>query len=147
MLKIVVLLSVTIVSSNAFAQTRPVPIFTCHVNGKVAQVVRAGGVFVYRYGKPGAEPDIELRSTGKDGRLLFASAPAQRQLFQQLKFKNGNVEYLLYDWQTAGLAVVRNGQDISDRTCALKSDGFSDAWSSSSLWDVITEDAVEPTIR
>lgn len=66
MLKIVVLLSVTIVSSNAFAQTRPVPIFTCHVNGKVAQVVRAGGVFVYRYGKPGAEPDIELRSTGKD---------------------------------------------------------------------------------
>jgi len=138
-------LACVLIGSSAYAQTKPVPIFSCHVAGKVAQVVRANGAFVYRYGKPGATPEIEIRSTGHDGRLVLATAPAQRQLFKQLRFNNGGVEYLLYDWQIAGLAVVRNGRDLSDKPCALKSDGFS--LSVSELSDLIAEDPEEPTIR
>ena len=82
---------------------------------------------VYRYGRVGASPDLEVRSDGKDGRAYYGETPAQRELFKQLRFVNGDYSYILYEWRGgSGLAVTKGSTDISDRKCVGKGNGFAD---------------------
>ena len=63
-----VLLPLIMISSSAFAQTKPIVVFSCSFGLKRVEVLKVNGAYVYRYGNPAAAPDIELRSNGGDGK-------------------------------------------------------------------------------
>lgn len=136
-----VLIGLLIMASPAQAQTAPKPVFHCQLGAKTVDVVLANGALVYRYGKGGTTPELEVRSSGKDGHAYYADSPAQRELFRQLRFINGDYSYIVYAWRgESGLAVVKGKADVSDRKCVGHGNGFSEAFLTSNVGERMDQD-------
>lgn len=77
-------------------------LFSCRVrSGKIASVCGAAGAdgerfAQYRYGRPGAAPELVFPASASDGKIAFASTPYSGGGEGQLMFERGGVRYIVY---------------------------------------------------
>lgn len=100
-------------------------VFTCSIGKKTVSVTRADGRLTYHYG------------TGSKDEMSIIGIPGSGNVFQmvqrfagmeyQIRFKNGDYSYILYDSEgngrvgaeaSSGLVVMQGTKHISDRSCA-----------------------------
>lgn len=120
----------------------PERLFTCTLGPKVVTVTKEGAAYVYRYGRPGAAPELTITSTGSDGKLFYGFAVFyQGRQLQQLRFVNGDTSYILQHNEMSGslLAITRGAEDLSQRECKGRNDGFTTAFTE----EGIAEDSEE----
>jgi len=113
--------SATMVHAEGGSKT----LFTCSIGKETVSVTRADGRLTYHYG------------TGINDEMSIIGVPASGNVFQmaqrfagmeyQLRFKNGEYSYIVYDSEgrgrtgaaaSSGLVIMQGTKRISDRSCA-----------------------------
>lgn len=78
--------------------------FSCHYGAKTVSICLASGKVIYRAGKAGA-PELEIVSSGKDGRAYQSSVGGQGGGSQtSLRFINGAYSYVVSSGTAGSLA-------------------------------------------
>ena len=107
------------------AQGGATTIFTCAIGKKTVSVTRADGRLTYHYGT-GAKDEMSIVGVPASGNV-FQLAQRFAGLEYQLRFKNGDTSYIVYDSEgngrsgaaaTSGLVIMQGTKPISDRACA-----------------------------
>ncbi len=112
-------------SKTGQAESAPKVLFTCAIGAKTVSVTAAGKNLIYHYG------------TAKKDEMTIVGSAAAKNVFQmaqryagmeyQLRFKNGDVSYLVYSAEgnpqvgaaaISGLMVMRATKTIADKSCA-----------------------------
>jgi hypothetical protein len=112
-------------ASTVHAEGISTTVFTCSIGKKMVSVTRADGRLTYHYG------------TGNKDEMSIVGIPSSGNVFQmtqrfagmeyQLRFKNGEYSYIVYDSEgngrvgaaaTSGLVIMQGTKQISDRSCS-----------------------------
>ena len=112
-------------ASTIHAEGTSTTVFICSIGKKMVSVTRADGRLTYHYG------------TGNKDEMSIVGIPSSGNVFQmtqrfagmeyQLRFKNGEYSYIVYDSEgngrvgaaaTSGLVVMQGTKQISDRSCS-----------------------------
>ena len=111
--------------SIVHAESNSTTVFTCSIGNKTVSVTHADGRLTYHYG------------TGDNDEMSIVGIPALGNVFQmtqrfagmeyQLRFKNGEYSYIVYDSEgsgrmgaaaSSGLVIMQGTKQISERPCA-----------------------------
>ncbi len=112
-------------ASAVHAEGTSTMVFTCSIGKKTVSVTHADGRLTYHYG------------TGGNDEMSIVGIPASGNVFKmsqrfagmeyQLRFKNGDYSYIVYDSEgngrvgaaaTSGLVIMQGTKQIAERPCA-----------------------------
>jgi hypothetical protein len=119
------LLSLTLLIPDPMARADGIPttLFKCAVGKKTVSVTRTGDQITYHYGTGGKD---EMAITGTPGNI-FQMSQRYAGMEYQLRFKNGDTSYIVYNSEgngnsgaraTSGLMIMQGTSQISDKSCA-----------------------------
>lgn len=100
-------------------------LFTCSIGKKTVSVTQADGRLTYHYGT-GGNDEMSIVGIPASGNV-FQMAQRYAGLEYQLRFKNGDYSYIVYNNEgnsrvgaaaTSGLVIMQGTKQIADRSCA-----------------------------
>jgi hypothetical protein len=106
----------------AHADGAPATLFKCAIGKKTVSVTRTGSQITYHYGTGGKD---EMAITGTPGHI-FQMSQRYAGMEYQLRFKNGDTSYIVYNSEgngnsgaraTSGLVIMQGTSQISDKSC------------------------------
>jgi hypothetical protein len=120
----VVALAAVGAGSTVHAEGGFVTVFTCSIGKKTVSVTRADGRLTYHYGA-GGKDEMSIVGIPAAGNV-FQMAQRFAGMEYQLRFRNGEYSYIVYDSEgngrvgasaSSGLVIMQGTKHISDRSC------------------------------
>ena len=103
----------------------PVKIFSCSVGNKTVSVTAVGKQLIYHYGTPIKEEMSIIGGAGTGNTFWMTQRYAGIE--HQLRFKNGQYSYIVYNMEgngntgvagVSGLVVMQGTKTIADKSCS-----------------------------
>jgi hypothetical protein len=112
-------------ASTVHAEGSSTTVFTCSIGKKTVSVTRADSRLTYHYGTKNKD-EMSIVGIPASGNV-FQMAQRYAGMEYQLRFRNGDYSYIVYDSEgngrvgaaaTSGLVIMKGTKQISYRSCA-----------------------------
>ncbi len=116
------------IAGPALCAGQSVPVFSCSLGSTQVEVVARGKVLHYQYGRPG-KPELSLSGDANSGTVSYRNEMWPHAEDKQLRFRNGDFSYVVYNrWASpsyegkggedhSGLLVFKGDKLISNKAC------------------------------